>query len=170
MVFRYCPTRYSSFALRFIWASLHKEVYWITCSPVEHKEWKECVIGVSSVPARLAARSTRRVAAWQTFQFCQQSVQFVTWLINLVWCFAFIMCVVTYNWVRGEPSPSARGFVLNKWPPFIYVAIPVRRQPSDGGHIMYHSNAYALWLIRLLIWGGSCGRTRALHWRLCVCE
>lgn len=79
---------------------------------------------------------------------------------------AFLICVVTHYFcfffltppppsfllppLRATPS-THRGSLLNKWPQFIYMVIPGRRWPRDARHIMYHHNAYALWLIRLLI-------------------
>lgn len=63
-----------------------------------------------------------------------------------------------------------RGSLLNKWPQFIYMVIPVRCWPRDARHIMYHHNAYALSLIRLLICSCVCVTAWSRHKRLWECE
>lgn len=140
------------------------EVYWITRSPVEDKEREDGVLGVSSVAVSLAAPRTPRVepsmpgicALPAVNAICNPAVwPLVMFLFSNVCCnsqFLFFLL------------PSANhGSLFYKWPQFIYMLIPVRCQPRDARHIMYHLNAYALWLIRVLIWGCPCIRARSQH-------
>lgn len=94
-----CSTWYSSFALRFIWVSLHKEkCIELLAVQLNTKSGKKACWGFpQSRWALLPTYSSGRVTAWQMFSLCQQSMQFVTWLLDLSWCFPFLMCVVTYN-------------------------------------------------------------------------
>lgn len=101
------------------------------------------------------------------FSLCQQSTQFVARPSDHSWWFPFsnvcsFFFFLTLSFLCSMPSPN-HGSLLNKRSWFIYMVIPVRYWSRNARHIMYHHNAYAFWLIRLLIWGSGCVRVRSRH-------
>lgn len=77
-----------------------READWITCSPVEYKEWKESVFGVSSVARSLAAYSQTE-SPHDTFFFC---ANIFAGHLQLVWTYIFIYMMGVFSLMQRGPS------------------------------------------------------------------